>query len=441
MSYSNTSKGDKGNEKQLQLYNFIEKQSLQRLLNSFSTATNLLVSVTDVEGNCLLTSEQGESDFCRLVKSTPLGLERCRGSYARAGKQATKWDEPYIFRCHAGLITWVCPVLYRGNHIGNFVCGQVLMWEPEDFFWIELQEFIKDLEKDEQKYLEAAMRLKVVSAESIQAAADILFIVANYIGQCGIGFLNYQLKLRTIGSWLWGEYNKQKSAQNTAADSWHQNLLDLESQIFREIRQFNITAAKNLLDKLVLQFFVQSRGQIEIIKGLCVEFISHLARLATESGLKFEDSMTYSLLKIKELEEADTVEKVFLWLLTICDYYVDILSKNVDDHHEKLVTKAISYIEENYQMQGLSLKDVAEATYTSPAYLSRLFKKEKGVTLTDYLNNIRIEKAKMLLQHNKKTIEEIASEVGYKDRSYFCKIFKQIVGVSPKEYRNRLVVL
>jgi two-component system response regulator YesN len=70
---------------------------LERLLDSFSTITRMNVAVTDVDGNYLLTSKKEEAEFCRLIKSTSQGLERCCSSYARAGREAEKWNEPYFF--------------------------------------------------------------------------------------------------------------------------------------------------------------------------------------------------------------------------------------------------------------------------------------------------------------------------------------------------------
>jgi two-component system response regulator YesN len=100
---------------------------LQRLLDSFSTITKMYVAVTDVNGRKLLASQKEDTEFCRLIKSLPQGLEYCCGSYARAGREAEKWNEPYFFKCHAGLIAWACPIVLDSKHEGNFICGQVLM--------------------------------------------------------------------------------------------------------------------------------------------------------------------------------------------------------------------------------------------------------------------------------------------------------------------------
>jgi two-component system response regulator YesN len=131
------------------------------------------------------------------------------------------------------------------------------------------------------------------------------------------------------------------------------------------------------------------------------------------------------------------VEKVFLWLLTIGNSYIDLLTEKTSDESDLVINRALTYIQQNYSSQGLSLKEVAGAIYVSPPYLSRLFKKRKGYNLTEHINRVRIEQAKQLLQQPESKIAEVATLVGFADRSYFCKVFKQLVGVSPNEYKKK----
>lgn len=425
-----------GLDKQFSIGNIIEKQLLQRLLNSFSTATKLFVAITDVDGTCVLSSNKGDCDFCHLVKANPLGLERCQGSYARAGKQAVKWNEPYFFRCHAGLITWACPILFNKSHVGNIICGQVMLWEPEDLFWYEIADLTKELEPDNGILLEAAHKLEIVSATQVQAAADLLYIIANYLAQSGTGLLNYQQKLRTMGSWLWVNYRQQEQQAKEKGDlePW---FADLEGGIFKAIRNTDIENAKHLLEKLALYFLTHSKGQLEILKGLSIEFIISLGRFATECGVKFEESFRRGLLKFKELEEADTTEKVFVWLLTIGNAYIDTLTQQSFDENEAVVKKAVAYIQGHYASPELSIDEVAKAVYVSPNYLSRMFKSQVGCSILEYIRNIRLEQAKLILQHSDKNASQVAKNVGYHDRTYFSKVFKQIIGVSPNEYRRK----
>ena len=75
--------------------------------------------------------------------------------------------------------------------------------------------------------------------------------------------------------------------------------------------------------------------------------------------------------------------------------------------------------------------------YLSPGYLSRLFKKEVGQNLSTYIQNVRVEQAKVLLQSTNLKIFEIADEVGINDPVYFSKTFKKITGHRPNEFRKK----
>ena len=84
----------------------------------------------------------------------------------------------------------------------------------------------------------------------------------------------------------------------------------------------------------------------------------------------------------------------------------------------------------------LSLTSLADSVHLSSSYLSRLFKKETGVTVTDYITAERMEKARQLLEQTDQSIESITQQVGYPTHHYFTKRFKQRYGVTPKEYRQ-----
>jgi YesN/AraC family two-component response regulator len=91
-----------------------------------------------------------------------------------------------------------------------------------------------------------------------------------------------------------------------------------------------------------------------------------------------------------------------------------------------------------YFDRELKLSQFADMYFLNPQYLCRLFKKETGTNFSDYVNLIRIEKAKKLLELTKEPILNIAMQVGFNHVSYFNRIFKQLVGVCPSEYRQKV---
>lgn len=101
------------------------------------------------------------------------------------------------------------------------------------------------------------------------------------------------------------------------------------------------------------------------------------------------------------------------------------------------VALAVKHISANYQ-KDISVKSVADGLFISESYLSRLFKNTVGQTFGDYLTYYRIKKACELLKKPNGKIYEVANLIGYKDQRYFSMIFKKLVGVTPKEFRERL---
>jgi len=100
-----------------------------------------------------------------------------------------------------------------------------------------------------------------------------------------------------------------------------------------------------------------------------------------------------------------------------------------------LVLSAQKFIAENY-MKSISLSDIASHLHVNASYLSRLYKRKIGITVTDELSRMRIEKAKKLLTETDFLTYEIANKIGINDPVYFSQLFRKHTGVNPKEYRR-----
>ncbi len=100
------------------------------------------------------------------------------------------------------------------------------------------------------------------------------------------------------------------------------------------------------------------------------------------------------------------------------------------------VQKAADYIKLNYS-EKISIKEIADQLYLSPNYLSELFKKHTGKTISEYLTEYRLEKACQLLDHAEDRVGDVSGMVGIHDGRYFSNMFKKKYGMTPTEYRNR----
>ena len=109
-------------------------------------------------------------------------------------------------------------------------------------------------------------------------------------------------------------------------------------------------------------------------------------------------------------------------------------SENLQDSQKIIIKK---YIKENYK-RDISAGDVAGILGYSDVYFSKIFKQLFDDTFINYLTNLRIEKAKVLLKDVSFNIKEVGASVGYTDSNYFTKVFKRAVGMSPSEYRGNI---
>ena len=149
-----------------------------------------------------------------------------------------------------------------------------------------------------------------------------------------------------------------------------------------------------------------------------------------DKDLSHDISSLYKLIdnatQVKELQ--DLLEDVAMSVVHRINRYN---KKNIN----QILQKAMDYICENYTM-SITLNELAEHTYVSTYYLSRTFKKELGKNFVEYLNEVRIDKAKELLKDNKYKTYEVAELVGIQDPHYFSKIFKKYVNMTPTEYKD-----
>lgn len=99
------------------------------------------------------------------------------------------------------------------------------------------------------------------------------------------------------------------------------------------------------------------------------------------------------------------------------------------------IKEILAYVQEHYQ-EKILLDDIARAMHLSPKYFSRYFKKQFGRSFTEYVNAFRIERSLSMLENRTYSISDTALQNGFESLSYYVKVFKKIMGITPGEYRE-----
>ncbi|MFD0674840.1 response regulator [Cohnella sp. GCM10027633] len=128
-----------------------------------------------------------------------------------------------------------------------------------------------------------------------------------------------------------------------------------------------------------------------------------------------------------ELEKQAKLRKADKW-------FPDKAKDEPTDHPE--MNRIIAHIEANYA-EEVTLKSLSELIRMDASYVSDLFKKKTGSTLTHFIQNRRIQAARMLLEETDLTVSDIGRKVGFENDNYFIKIFKRWCDVTPSEYRKQ----
>jgi YesN/AraC family two-component response regulator len=165
------------------------------------------------------------------------------------------------------------------------------------------------------------------------------------------------------------------------------------------------------------------------------ELVVLLSRAAIEGGADANQIFMLNDEYTNNLERFRTLEDLSVWLNDLIHKFVHYIFDFKDVKHFDALHKVVGYINENYAKK-LTLDEIAGRVYLSKSYLSKIFKEEMRCSLTNYINKIRIEKSKALLLDDSVSLADVTQLVGFDDQSYFTKVFKRIVGVSPGKYRE-----
>ena len=138
---------------------------------------------------------------------------------------------------------------------------------------------------------------------------------------------------------------------------------------------------------------------------------------------------------VVEIEEAENPEQVNALIPRMIRHYCLLVQQHSLASYSALVRDCLNYIDFHY-MEPLSLETLAVRFSVNKNYLSTRFHKERGMTVTDYINRIRVNRACDLLRKTSLSVQQVAEQCGFSDGNYFTRIFRKLEDVTPNEYRG-----
>lgn len=161
-----------------------------------------------------------------------------------------------------------------------------------------------------------------------------------------------------------------------------------------------------------------------------------LARYAIEAGLEHESAYGMSDLYIQKCDKVSTfAELSALHREMSMDFVKRMSALRKSKIFSKQVVLCVNYIYENLHKK-ITVNELARHTGLNPSYLSRLFKNETGVSVSEYVITKKIAAAKSMLKYSDQPLSEIAEMLAFSSQSHFTKTFRTLEGITPKKYRD-----
>lgn len=216
-----------------------------------------------------------------------------------------------------------------------------------------------------------------------------------------------------------------------------------KNEKYREIREKIISAQRSFLKKeyqksmqefiAIVDKTIQPGNTAMLVEEMIHESLTMLRHFAESQSIGAEFDIMFNRFQSRDyLLLYRTAEELRENLKEMFGKFMDLYG---NEENKDIVESVKDYIQENYA-ENINVADMAERFHTNANYLSTLFRKKTGVKLVNYIEGIRMEKAKEYLRNDVWTVTEIALETGYSDSNYFSKVFKRYAGVGPKQFRE-----
>lgn len=208
----------------------------------------------------------------------------------------------------------------------------------------------------------------------------------------------------------------------------------LEKQLTSAVEEGDPGALARLLHSVL---YTEPPLSLHALYLLTLRLLLLFDELAVKCGQPFQETqllinaLPESLWSCRTPEEA---EELFIRMGTAL---MDHIRRSNPSGGESIVRRIEAYLEHHYADEDISLSDLARRFHLHVTYLSELFKKTTGKNYSEYVTEIRMKKAKELMEHTELKVSDVAEMTGFSNANYFSQVFKKMTGMSPNEYRQR----
>ena len=218
--------------------------------------------------------------------------------------------------------------------------------------------------------------------------------------------------------------------------------IDDEIRLINSIKAGNEADAATILESIHAANFVRARLSIEMARCLMFDLISTMIKAIESLHAGDEDTELWARIEpVSRLTTCRSLERLQQEMDAILAEVCRHVRSRRTTHSEHLRRALVEYIEEHCVERNLGPEAVAEHVHRNSAYIARFFREQFGIGISGYIKNLRIAKAKRLIETTDFTVREVADRTGFADSNALIRAFKAQEGITPGEYKASLLDL
>jgi len=416
-----------------QLNKLLTKEKFEKIESVFRRHFQLGLEVTNIRGKTIkpMCSFDCHPAFCQIVRNSTIGLKRCNKERRRSLKIAIETGQSYISLCHAGIVLVCVPIMDKDRALGGVFFGKCL-WEPvTQILTRDIEKRLKDIPTSRKELAASVRKLPIIQGRKINKASEFLFDLLYEVGGFDPRVIRWRRQRSEQQSQI-GEFIQERKKLGT---DW-QYPLESERELLGKVKIGDRTGAKEILNSILGTILFHNPGDLGILKARLLELLSILSRSAVEGGVDINVMLEKNLTFVNKVMHINNQEDLCAWISTALNEFIELVYSSQDAKKVTQIRPAINYIDANYD-KLITLAEIARASHLSVSRLAHIFKEQMGITIIDYLTSVRIERAKKMLLATDQNCTEICFQVGYHNQSYFTRTFKELVGMTPLQFRTK----
>ncbi|MDG0791048.1 response regulator [Cohnella ginsengisoli] len=226
-------------------------------------------------------------------------------------------------------------------------------------------------------------------------------------------------------------------ASAKGASSLSQYPLENKEALLHDLRMADDSRLAERLGEL-FRSVREQKLSIDYTYVVCMGLVSVCLSYISEAGHPIEDCFGEHFFPYSEIQRLGTVQQAETWITNLFMQASAYARQHKKTRASIIARSAKAYVEQHYADPELGVDRVAGHAFINASYLRAVFKKELGMTLSDYITHVRMHKARDMLGEGNVKLAHVAEATGYSDLSYFSKSFKKFFGRPPSEYENVL---